>query len=131
LGSAREFLRELMALAGQESASEVPMLELQIGEVVSNTTVETTGKVEYLVITAWLPASNQSSYLPARADQFADGEVPPRAATILWNDERQRYVAVRRVPVRELHTERSALDAILQTVDEAIGWLALLEKLHL
>jgi hypothetical protein len=131
ISSVRELLRELAALAGQEDAAEAPVLELQIGEVVSRTTVELIDGNEYLTVTAWLPVSAQSRYLPACTEGFSAGEVPPQAATILWNAECRRYVATRRMRTRDLQDDRSVMDAILLTVDEAIGWLALLEKLHL
>lgn len=129
--SVRQILRELAALAGQDDAAEAPVLELQIGEVISKTTVEVIDGIEYLTVTAWLPVSEQSPYLPARTEGFSADEVPPQAATILWNAESQRYVATRRTRTRDLQDDRSVMDAILLAVDEAIGWLALLEKLYL
>jgi hypothetical protein len=130
LTSVKDFLRELVSLAGQE-ALDVPVLELQIGEVLSRTTVETIGKCEYLAVIALLPRSKRSPYLSAHPARHAPENMPPRAAIILWNDDEQRYVATRRVPVSDLTDGRSVMDAILLTVDEAIGWFALLEKLHL
>jgi len=131
ISSVKEFLREMVALTGQDDAAETPVLELQIGEVVSTTTVEMIDGAEYLTVTAWLPVSAKSPYLPARTAEFSADEVPPQAATILWNADCQRYVATRRTRTKDLHDDRSVMDAILLTVDEAIGWLALLEKLYL
>ena len=131
ISSVREFLREMVVLTGQDDGSAAPVLELQIGEVVSTTTIEVIDGTEYLTVTAWLPVSEQSRYLPARTEGFSADEVPPQAATILWNAECRRYVATRRIRTRDLHDDRSVMDAILLTVDEAIGWLALLEKLYL
>lgn len=131
IGSVKQFLRELVALAGQDDTAESPELELQIGEVVSRTSIETIDGIEYLSVTALLPVSEQSRYLPARAEGFSVGEASPRAATISWNAARRCYVATRRIRTRDLRDDRSVMDAILLTVDEAIGWQAMLDKLYL
>ena len=124
-------MRELVALAGQDDTVENPELELQIGDVVSRTSVEMIDEVEYLTVTASLPVSEQSRYLPARTEGFSACEAPPQAAAISWNAACRCYVATRRTRTRDLRDDRSVMDTILLTVDEAIGWQALLDKLHL
>lgn len=124
-------MRELVALAGQDDAAETPVLELQIADVVSRTTVEMTDGIEYLVVAASLPVSEQSPYLPARTDETYLGEVRPQGATISWNADAGCYVATRRTRTRDLQDDRSVMDTILLTVDEAIGWQDLLEKIYL
>jgi hypothetical protein len=131
ISSVREFLRELVMLAGQDDTVENPELELQIGEVVSRTSVEMIDEIEYLTVTASLPVSEQSRYFPARTEGFSSCEAPPQAASISWNAASQCYVATRRTPTQDLRDDRSVMDTILLTTDEAIGWQALLEKLHL
>jgi hypothetical protein len=131
ISSVKEFLRELVGLAGQDDTAENPELELQIGDVVSRTTVEMINGVEYLRVIASLPVSEQSRYLPARTEGFPASEVFSQAAAISWNAASRCYVAKRHMRTQDLLDDRSVMDTILATVDEAIGWQALLEKLHL
>ncbi len=131
IGSVSEFLRELVALTGQDDAANNPVLELQIGDVVSRTTVEMIDGTEYLVVAASLPVSRQSRYLPARAEKTSSDDALARGATIAWNEDAGCYIATRRTPTRELQDDRSVMDTILSTVDEAIGWQDLLEKIYL
>lgn len=131
ISSVTQFLRELAVLAGQDDTAENPMLELQVGDVVSRTTVEMADGIEYMVVTASLPITKQSRYLPARTDDACCGEVRPRDATIAWNADTGCYVATRRIRTRDLKDDRSVMDTILLTVDEAIGWQDLLEKIYL
>lgn len=124
-------MRELVILSGQDDTAESPVLELQIGDVVSRTTVEMEDGIEYLVVAASLPVSRQSRYLPARIEETCSGEVRPRKTSISWNADAGCYVAKRRTRTRDLQDDRSVMDTILLTVDEAIGWQDLLEKIYL
>jgi hypothetical protein len=125
-----ETLRELALLAGQKDTL-IPVLELQIAEVVVRATVESVDALDYLFVEAWLPVSERSRFLGPRPERLPPEELPPGAATICWDEERSRYLATRRVPASALHSERELMDAILVTADEAIGWLALITKLPL
>jgi hypothetical protein len=122
------FLRELAALAGQ-GGTHIPILELQFGDIETRTTVERIGKSEFLTVTALLPRSECPPYLSPKPAALLPTGVPQQAATILWDKEELRYIATRRVPVSDLPDERSVMDAILQTSDEAIGWFALLRQI--
>lgn len=125
----REALRELAGLAGQHDAAAV--LELQIGEVMTRTTVVDAAGGEYLEVQARLPASRRSPMLGPRPGGLEPDELPAGAATISWDEESGCYLATRRVAVAEIRDERELMDAILTTADVAIGWLDLIEKLPL
>jgi hypothetical protein len=137
ISSVRDFLREMAVLAGQGDAGEPgdagdnPVLELQIGDIVAVTTIKLIDGAEYLVVTAWLPISTQSRYLPARTEECCAGHAPSRKATILWNAERQRYVATRLTLTQDLKDDRRVMDTILETVDEASAWQSMVDKLEL
>lgn len=117
-------LRELVELTGEE-AGDVPMLELQFGEILTRTTVQASGG-NYLVITAMLPPCGDEGYGPGYISQA--GEAVSRQAAqgmeYLWHADEGRHIGVRRVPLAELHDERGVMDAILTTSDLAAAWFA-------
>jgi hypothetical protein len=113
-------LRELIEMTG-EPAQDVPVLELQLGEILTRTTVQEADG-SYLLITALLP--------PCRADGYiaqASTAVSMQAAQgieYLWHADEGRHIGVRRVPIAGLADERSLMDAILATSDQAAAWFS-------
>lgn len=112
-------LKELIELTGQP-AGEAPVLELQFGDILTRTVVQE--QEGQLLIVALLPKSGDSTYL-----------APPGAATTmlskqqihyLWDGDEGRHIGVRSVPVKALHDDRSVMDAILDTADQAAAWSA-------
>lgn len=127
IGSVKDFLCELTELAGQNDDADNPVLELQIGEVVSKTHVELVDGVEYLVVDAALPCSERRAHLAAGNSAQAEEGHAPRSG-IAWDEDAGRYRVTRRMRTRDLRDDRSVMDAILTTVDDAVGWLDLLRK---
>lgn len=108
---AESLLRELVALAGQEPALDMPpVLELLIGDILTRTSVEATGREPYLCVTGLLPPCAVAG--PGRLDAGAGHE-------LLWDAERGRHVVVRRIALRGLAGERGVMDQILETADLA------------
>ena len=115
------FLRDLIQLSGQE-AQGVPVLELQLGEILTRTAVQTMDR-NYLLITAYMPKCRRSHYVSqvsAGASAQAEGCIE-----YLWHGDEGRHIGVRKVPVTELSDERSVMDAILTTSDQAAAWFSL------
>lgn len=131
ISSVREFLRELVMLARQDDTAAPTVLELQIGDVISRTTVESFDGADHLVVVASLPASGQSPFHSALPGDAVAARARAQGAIISWDADAGCYVVTRRIPARDLQDDRSVMDAILATVDEAIGWQDLLEKVYL
>ncbi|MBP0597326.1 hypothetical protein J8I26_04370 [Herbaspirillum sp. LeCh32-8] len=115
----KQLLLDLMRHCGQETATR-PALELQLGEIVTRTSVEPAGADLYLCVTATLPPADAPAAaaallsLPAALDKVAAG-----SCDFLWHADEGRYVLVRKVPLRLLTDERSVMDEILVTADLA------------
>jgi hypothetical protein len=112
------FLCELIELTGQEGQF-VPVLELQLGEILTRTTVLIEDQ-NYLLITAHMPKCDRSYYISqsneATSLQAAEG------IEYMWHADEGRHIAVRRVPAADLADERSVMDAIVTTSDQAAAW---------
>ena len=106
-------LRELVEMTGEDTGS-VPVLELQFGDILTRTTVQSSGG-NYLLITARLPRCDDTGYVAQQEEQGME---------YLWHADEGCHIAVRRVPVAELPDERSVMDAILATSDQAAAWFA-------
>ena len=123
--AATRLLAQLAALAGQHG-SGTPVLELIVGDIVTCTSVESAAAC--LLVTARLPASGKSGYLPAGAalqQRMARDGIECR-----WHADDGCYVAVRCVALATLPDERSLMDAILETADAAQAWHAQLSDGH-
>jgi hypothetical protein len=108
-------LRELVELTGEE-AGPVPTLELQFGDILTRTTVQASDG-GCLLITAMLPKCDEPGYVALAGASASEIEY-------LWHADEGCHVGVRRVPVRELPDERSVMDAIMATSDQAAAWFA-------
>jgi len=127
------FLTELILLADQ-AAPGAPVLELQIGEILTRTAVEAGGADQYLSITGLLPRCAQPHYLSlpvpvpasASASASASAAADQTAATaeFLWHADEGRYIVVRKIPVTDLPDGFSIMDAILLTADLATTYLS-------
>lgn len=122
----QSLLRELVELAGQtDSARDIPVLELQLGEVTTITALATGQSPPCLSITALLPRAGRSDYSHLSASgAFHVQGAAGADSEFLWHADDGRVVVVRRVPIAALPDARSALDAILDTADQASNWFA-------
>lgn len=91
----------------------------------SRATIVSEAGADYLAVTAFLPMPKRSPYLLGGAGRSAG------ATPVAWNEEAKCYIWTRRFPVSDLRDDRDIMDAILVTVDDAIGWMDLLTKLDL
>lgn len=114
------FLRELIAMSGQESDG-VPMLELQLGEILTRTTLPAPDGAD-LLISALLPPCGDAGYSAQSSEEIATQAA--LGIEFLWHVDAGRYIGVRKVPIAKLPDERSVLDAILTTSDQAAAWFA-------
>lgn len=121
------FLTELILLADQ-AAPGAPVLELQIGEILTRTAVEAGGADHYLSITGLLPRCAQPHYLslpvPVPVPASAAADQAAATAEFLWHADEGRYIVVRKIPVTELPDGFSIMDAILLTADLATTYLS-------
>lgn len=107
-------LTELVELAGQSNDGYAgPMLELQFDGILTRTTFIEEGDIPQLAIAAFLPHSSR------RLE-----EVSLKPEKMLWDAGEGKYVMLRQVPAVQLPDERSLMDAILDTYDQAKAWLA-------
>ena len=113
----KQLLCELMALAGQE-ASARPALELLIGDILTQTSVEPEGKDLYLCVTGLLPPCGTHG-APAAVLAATLDEAERAGFELLWHADRGRYIVVRRIPLCRFTDERSVMDEILDTADLA------------
>jgi hypothetical protein len=120
IGQLTRFLRELIEMTGQE-AGAVPVLELQFGEILTTTTIQTDDG-NCLLITALLPKCRPSPYL----SQAAASHFLQNADDIhyLWHADEGRYIGLRRIQISGLNDERSVMDAIMATADQAANWFS-------
>lgn len=122
LAQVTRLLRELIELTG-EQAQDVPVLELQLGNILTRTTV-LAADANYLLITAFMPKSRTAGYVSQAGEtvssQAAEG------IEYLWHADEGRHMGVRKVPLKDLADERSVMDAILTTSDMAAAWFSAL-----
>lgn len=111
--AAARALARLAVLAGQPSAG-VPVLELLLGDVVTSACVEEGGGAACLVVTARLPPGLRVERLAVHVDGIER----------LWHADEGCHVALRRIPLAALRTERALMDAVLETADAAREWHA-------
>jgi hypothetical protein len=112
-------LRELIGMTGQDEG-DVPVLELQFGDILTRTTLHALDR-NYLLVTAILPKCGDSRHVCVPS-----GTVPvPHGQDMefLWHADDGRYVGLRMVPIGSLPDERSVMDAILATSDKASAWM--------
>lgn len=113
-------LRELVEMTG-EHAQDVPVLELQLGDILTRTTL-LAADGNYLLITAFMPKIRTAGYVSQASEavslQAAEG------IEYLWHADEGRHMGVRKVPLKDLPDERSVMDAILTTSDMAAAWFA-------
>jgi hypothetical protein len=118
VAAASRALERLAALAGQPHAG-APVLELQVGEIVTRACVDPAGDdgAAQLTVCAQLPPG-----VPV------DSTVPaPQGIEGMWHADEGCHVALRRIPLASLRSERALLDAVLATADTAQAWQAALE----
>jgi hypothetical protein len=117
------FLRELIEMTGEEAQS-VPVLELQLGDILTRTTVQSDDGY-YLLITAFLPKCRNAGYI-AQASAAVSKQAE-QGIEYLWHADEGRHMGVRRVALADLPDERSVMDAILTTSDQAAAWFSELQ----
>jgi hypothetical protein len=124
-----QFLQDMADLVGDnasapDSLSRVPVLTLQFGEVVTATSLSTSGDHPCLSITALLPRDDQPVELALACEQPATPGIEGGQNQVLWDADEGRYVLTRKIPIAQLPDERSVLDAILDASDAAKIWFA-------
>ncbi len=123
----KHLLLELTALAGQEG-SENPVLELQIGEIITRASVEYSGADRYLSITGLLPSCEHPHYLPLLFSPKTEIDDNISDIEFFWQADEGRYIVVKKIPMTELSDERSVMDAILSTADLASRYFAVIQS---
>jgi hypothetical protein len=113
-------LRELVELTGHD-AGDVPVLELQFGDILTRTALHALDK-NYLLITAILPRHGDSG--PGWAPSGAGPAPHGQDMEFLWHADDGHYIGLRMVPIGSLPDERSVMDAILAASDQAAAWMA-------
>jgi hypothetical protein len=97
------------------------VLELQFGEILTKTTVQTADN-SYLLVTAYLPKCRSSNYL---SHAIAATSLPTAEGIhYLWHADEGRHIGVRQILVANLPDERSVMDAIMTTADLAGAWFS-------
>ena len=127
-----QFLQEMVELTGQAdcATSGVPVLELQLGDIVTFTSLSMDDMAPSLSITALLPRHKETAgeFCWSSAAQMETCAILTDGAECLWHADEGRYVMVRQVPILDLQDERSILDAILDTSDQAAMWFASISR---
>jgi len=113
----KQLLLDLMQYAGQERVAR-PALELEIGDIVTRTSVEPAGIDLYLCVTATLPPCD-APVTASLAPPAALADTLPGSCDFLWHADEGRYVLVRKISLRALTDERGVMDEILVTADLA------------
>lgn len=112
------FVRELIEMTGQLDAAP-DVLELQFGDVLTRTSVQI-AEFSWLVTMAFLPKCGDSQFMPQAAMVLS---LPVGGnLELFWHADEGRYVGIRRTLVSELPDERSVMDAILATAEDAAAW---------
>lgn len=118
------FLKELVELAGQGDYAHMPVLELQFGDVLTRTSLSLSGDVPCLSIVALLPQDDRLNYLSRLTRPLVSSNASSHETELLWHADEGRYVVTCSIPTVELPDDRSVLDAILDTSDQARAWFA-------
>lgn len=113
----KQLLCDLMALSGQEGAAR-PALELQLGDILTRTSVEPEGEDLYLCVTGLLPPGAPQAF-PVALLRAALDEEERAGCELLWHADHGRCILVRKIALRTFTDERSVMDAILDTADLA------------
>lgn len=113
----RQLLLDLMQYCGQERAAR-PVLELEIGEILTRTSVEPAGIDLYLSVTATLPPCD-APVIASMSAPAALSQTAPGTCDFLWHADEGRYVLVRKIALHTLTDERAVMDEILVTADLA------------
>ena len=117
-----DFVRELIEMA-EGGVNETPkdVLELQFGDVLTKTAVQTDDG-SCLLVMAFLPKCRHSPFTPRQTVSLS---TPARGMLeIFWHAEEGRYVGMRRIALDDLPDERSVMDAILATAEDAAAWFS-------
>lgn len=114
----KHLLLDLISLSGQ-NAGAYPALELQIGEIVTRTSVEPAGLDLYLAVTGLLPPCAGAPCLPALSEPSTLLGEESLPFDFLWHADHGRYIVVRKIPLHTLSDERAVMDEILDTADIA------------
>lgn len=119
----KSFLRSLVELTSQCDASQTgPVLELLFSDIVTVTSVVNGKNGDCLSVTAFLPRAQDdiaSQHATLFSPQPPAGKHHPE---ILWDADEGRYVFIREIPVTHLRDERSVMDAVLTTSEQATAW---------
>lgn len=118
------FLCELVEITGQSNGTlNMPVLELQFGDIFTSTMLSTKRNVECLSITTLLPQLDSFEYQPLWS--------PSEMSTIeagdwecLWHADAGHYVVVRNIPITNFQNECDVLDTIADTSDQVALWLS-------
>ncbi|MCA1325674.1 hypothetical protein [Herbaspirillum sp. alder98] len=113
----KQLLLDLMRYSGQQAAAR-PALELQIGDILTRTSVEPAGIDLYLSVTGLLPPCD-APMTASMAPLAALSDERPDSCDFLWHADEGRYVLVRKIALRSLTDERGVMDEILNTADLA------------
>jgi hypothetical protein len=117
----RACLEALAALTCQsDSASSAPILEFRFGDIVTMTSLLSINEQWYLSITALLPRF--ASDVTQSTAHLTTSAIIESARSILWHADKGCHVIVRKFLVSVFADERSVLDAIADTADEAAAW---------
>jgi len=113
----KQLLLDLMQYCGQGGARR-PALELELGEILTRTSVEPAGIDHYLSVTAILPPCEAPVTASMTAPSTLD-DTAPGSCDFLWHADEGRYVLVRKIALHTLTDERAVMDEILVTADLA------------
>jgi len=102
------------------------VLELSFGEIRTMTTT-VPGTPAYLTVLALLPRSAGIDYLPHARTLIAHANFSAGNSEFMWHADHGQYVLARTVPLAQLPDERSAMDAVLDTSDQAAALLLALK----
>lgn len=120
----QRFLQEMVDFVDQTDIRyAVPVIELQLGAVLTVTSLLLKSPGPSLSITAFLPRQGATPYrdvLHAMSVGGYQGIVG--GGEFFWHAEQGCFVVVRLVPVLDFQDERSVLDAILDLADDAFNW---------
>jgi len=122
-----QFLSELVDMAGQsDAAHSAPVLELQFGNILTTTSLSTPHDNACLSITAFLPRQESTNPQLLSFHQTQDSSKNNMLGDweCLWHADEGRHVIVRKIPIAVLVDERSVMDAIADTSDQAAAWFA-------
>jgi len=124
----QRFLHEMVEYVGQaDNCYTVPVIELQLGAVLTVTSLLLDSPGPSLSITALLPRQEQAGYHDVLHTVTIGGFLGiSGGGEFFWHAEQGRFVVVRLVPVLDLPDERSVLDAILDLSEDAFDWFCVI-----